>query len=158
LISSAGAVQYSTTYGIEGFSATPGFGTSGTLFEADDDGIPGNGQPDDPYDAVAFSVAGGQAQLVRGYKIPFTLGISSGERLSVVIDRDDTSYWCSGAQCFGLTPPAQGFAPIPGWPKAGITIAPPPFGATDVISDLAMDPNPGGFLFAYDAWPAIDLN
>jgi outer membrane protein assembly factor BamB len=149
LLSPAGAIKYSATFGIEGFSSTPGFGNDGTLFIADDDGIPGNGAPDDPADVMAFNISSGKVVLNKGYKIPFTLGISSGERLSVVINGDDTSYWTTGVEIAALKPPAQGFAPLAGWPSGVVKFMAEPMNAYDLVSDLAMDPSPGGYLFAY---------
>jgi outer membrane protein assembly factor BamB len=162
-LSSAGQVLYSRNWGIEGFSATPGFGADGTLFEADDDGIPGNGP--DPSDLIAFHVqSDGAVVPIAQYRAPFPLPASGTviERLGVVIAADDTSYWCAGTHCFGMSPPTT-FAPLTAWPSQGVTIATPPGnlidnGSGEVVADLAMD-TASGTLYAYAAWEtSVNVN
>ncbi len=158
LISSSGNILYQTTFGVEGFSSTPGLGNDGVLFEADDDGIPGNGP--DKFDIIAFQAqASGQVSQIGQYRLPFSV---PGERLSVAIADDDTSYWCSGAQCFAVSPPKSGFAPLPAWPARGVTLANTDPNAQDngdgvIISDLAVDLyGTTGFIYAYAGWEDLD--
>jgi len=152
---SNGTILFSMPYGPtqhEGFSATPAFGNDGTLFEVDDDGFPGNGG--DPVDAICFKKTGTTVAQTAAFDIQFTTQDSSHERASIVIAADDTSYWCSGNQCFGMTPPAAGFVPIAAWPAAGVTFTTPDPAADGrtVTSDVAMDSSPGGYFFAYAGW------
>jgi outer membrane protein assembly factor BamB len=153
LNSTNGAIQYSQTFGVEGFSATPGFGNDGTLFQCDDDGMPDNGGGD-PYDAITFKWNGTALTQTAQYQIQFTTMDSSLERASIVIAADDTSYWCSGNQCFGMSPPTSGFTPLAAWPAAGVTFVTPDANAvpSTVTSDVAMDSKPGGYLYAYAGW------
>jgi hypothetical protein len=159
---SNGAIVSSLPYGPsqhEGISATPAFGADGTLFEVDDDGFPNNGG--DPYDAVLFKRSGTTITVSNTYLIPFDvtniLGshyASSGERACIVIAQDNTSYWCSGVQCFGMSPPSAGFRPLAAWPAGGVWFANPDANTdqSTITSDVAMDSSPGGYFYAYAGW------
>jgi len=160
MTASSGAITWSTKYSPpnnEGFSATPALGNDGTLFETDDDGMPDNPAPTpDPYDAVTYKKdATGTPQLGPQFKIPFTTTYTSAERASIVIASDNTSYWCSGNQCFGMTAPGSGFTLLPTWPASGVLFYSsfdPSTLSGSVTSDVAMDSSPGGYLYAYAGW------
>jgi outer membrane protein assembly factor BamB len=153
---SNGGIVSSIPYGPnaqEGFSATPAFGNDGTLFEVDDDGMPNNAGGD-PYDAICFKKSGTTIGQTAAYLINFNTADSSTERASIVIAEDDTSYWCSGNQCYGMSPPSAGFKPLAAWPAGGVLLPLNDPGADSftVTSDVAMDSSPGGYFYSYAGW------
>jgi outer membrane protein assembly factor BamB len=156
-ISAAGGVVFSEPYGEDGFDACPGLGNDGTLFEADDDGPASTNGAGDPYSAIAFSVTNGNSvAVVGGLALPID---KESERFGIVIADDDTSYWGNNGQFFGVSPPASGFGLLSAWPAGGVTLATADsLAVTSVISDLALDINNTGNIFAYSAWEDYDLS
>ncbi|MHB8420582.1 MAG: choice-of-anchor D domain-containing protein [Myxococcales bacterium] len=152
-ISPQGAVEFSEPFGEDGFDACPGLGNDGTLFEADDDGPASSNGSGDPYSALAFSANGSSVSQIGGLALPIS---TESERFGIVIANDDSSYWGNNGQFFAVSPPASGFQQVAAWPASGVTLATAPFGAVgSVVSDLALDLNNTGNVFAYSAWEAL---
>jgi outer membrane protein assembly factor BamB len=155
LSTSGGGVLYSTPFGAGGFSSIPTLGNDGTLFLGDDDGLPGNSTTDQD-DATVWSIADGGMNWVTGAAIGFLSAANSNERLSVAVAPGGNTYWCSGNQCFGMTAVDAGFLTLPTWPGLGASIGTrqdPIFDlSTTVTSAVALDPSPGGYVYAYAGW------
>ncbi len=151
-LANTGAVVFSESFGEDGFDACPGLGSDGTLFEADDDGPASSGGSGDPYSAIAFQASGRTVTQISGLALPISV---ESERFGVVIASDNTSYWGNNGQFFAVSPPSKGFTTVAGWPSSGVTAA---SNANDsnatgaVISDLALDNQTTGYLYAYSAW------
>jgi outer membrane protein assembly factor BamB len=155
-INSGGSVLFSEPYGEDGFDACPGLANDGTLFEADDDGPASSNGAGDPYSALAFSVSNGSAvAVVGGLALPIS---TESERFGIVIGDDDTSYWGNNGQFFAVSPP-PGFGLVAAWPAGGVTLATADsLAVSSVISDLALDINNTGNIFAYSAWEDYDIS
>ena len=159
-ISSTGSVVFSEPFGEDGFDSCPALAQDGTLFMADDDGASsacgGVAAGGDPYSAVAFSASAGTVSQTGGLALPLS---AEAERFGVVVADDDTSYWGNNGQFFAVSPPASGFGLVSGWPACGVTLATAdPLAVSTVTSDLALDINNTGNIFAYSAWEDYDLN
>ncbi len=150
-LSPLGTVEYSASYGEDGFDATPGLGPDGTLYQADDDGQRNSGS--DPYSAIAFSASSaGSVNLIAGLSLPLT---DESERFGIAIGNDSTSYWGNNGQFFAIGAPASGFKQLKGWPPSGVTIvenSKDDNAVGPVFSDLALDPLNTGFVYTYSSW------
>ncbi len=159
-ISSTGSVVFSEPFGEDGFDSCPALAQDGTLFMADDDGASsacgGVAAGGDPYSAVAFSASAGTVSQIGGLALPLS---AESERFGVVVADDDTSYWGNNGQFFAVTAPQSGFGLVSGWPACGVTLATADsLAVSTVISDLALDINNTGNIFAYSAWEDYDLS
>ncbi|MHB8420366.1 MAG: outer membrane protein assembly factor BamB family protein [Myxococcales bacterium] len=142
-----GNVLFSSPYGRDGFGSCPNLGQSDrTLFLAENE------------DGGAAPFAAALRQYDGGYPVA-TLDLpatAASDRWGTAVAPDDSTYWASDGQFFGIASPAAGFTPMPGWPVGGVTLTTASTADANLIgtvnSDLALDEQTNDNVYAYSAW------